>query len=82
VLAAILTVMVNAWGMPYLRVFYHYTGTHSAKQIHAATYYGLTGRKDVVAGEYGDSCPLILMIPFEPSSSPRNEPLRNVWRDR
>ncbi len=56
---------VKLYGVPYLRVTYQYRGTQSNKQINSASYYSVLGRRDAVAGEFSEGCPLVLFIPLE-----------------
>jgi hypothetical protein len=61
---AMLTVIANAWGVPALRVTYRYRGPRDDMTILSATYYGPLGRRNAVAGELGEGCPLVVFIPL------------------
>lgn len=54
-------------GVPHMRVTYTYTGRSSASRMLAAQYWGPFGGKPAQAGQYGEGCPLIVLIPLEKS---------------
>lgn len=59
-----LMLIASAWGVPALRVMYQYRGPRSEMSILSATYYGPLGRHDVMAGDLGEGCPLVVFIPL------------------
>lgn len=60
----IVGLIASAWGVPALRVTYRYRGPRDDMTILSATYYGPLGRREAVAGEMGEGCPLIAFIPL------------------
>lgn len=62
-LLAALALLVEGWGLPYLR--WDYTERHG--QILSARYIGLGGLRPIKAGEVDPSCPLIVLVPLERS---------------
>ncbi len=59
--------LVDFFGEPFLRWEYRYQGQYSKPYITDATYIGFSGKREVIAGEFSGSCPLLLLIKPKPS---------------
>ncbi len=63
----LLAVFLGVFGFPYLRVTYSYKPLPGGnKYVTNGCYWSVTGRKYVVAGEYGNGsggCPIIIFVP-------------------
>ena len=66
-LFVVIIVVSELYGLPYLRWNYHYQGTYENPVFLDAEYIGVTGWRDVVAGEYSPGCPLVLWLKPERS---------------